>query len=1225
MPSLRTAFDSGKGVLVRLLSRLGIRRLRIVLYTLAAAVVLFAVLGFFAVPPILKGYLERTLTRELHRPVTIEAVRFDPFNLNTTLRGVDIKGRDGVSPFVAFDSLSLNFSIWSVAEGAPVLNALVLKGLKLNLIRNRDGSYNFSDLLKSGSGKSAGKPLRYSLNNIRVLDSSIAFDDRPTGTRHQVRDLRIALPFLSNLPSKVDVYVTPRLTAVVDGRTVDIHGEGRPFSESRVSRISIRFKDLDLAKYLPYLPADLGFRVISGSLGTNLALIFLEDHEGHTKVILSGEADLQNLAVNQRDGRPLARFPRVDVSVGALNLLTGQGVVQSVTLDSPELYVRRYKGGALNLAALGGGGSAEGEPEPKPEKTDPGIDLMLGRIAVQGGTVHIDDQAVRPAFAMTLSPFDLTVRGLTTNLSRPATEELSLKTGEGEVLKQTGSIAFSPLRLDGRIEASGLRPARYAPYDRDVLPFVVEEGTVNCSGRYSLDASGGKNAVRLSGAKVGAKGLHLRLPGEKVDFLDAPAATISGLSLDTTAGTVVIDALEAAGGHLRAIRLADGTLDLARLAGEEEPSTPSGGKPSGGPSSSPSWTFTLHALKLKGLSLKAEDRTVSSPVTLDFPKVNLRAEDLSTVPGRKGRATLEASMKPSGTLRLSGPVTLSPVSLAWSVSLKRLALMPFESYLSDALAVDLTGGTASAGGKVSLSLPDAGPMKAAFDGEARVDDLATVDKASLHKFLSWKSLELGGVKANISPPSLAVKSVSLAGFYSRLIVSPEGKLNLFQVLNPRPVPPSPPGGAPGTQAGGRAGGSPEAHGNGTSPAAAAPSGAGAEPALVDVPNVTLAGGTIDYTDHFIKPNYSAELTEVVGSLSGLSSKPGTRAELKLSAHLQHQAPIEVTGQMNPLLKQAFLNIEGKVTDMELSPLSPYSGRYAGYVIDKGKLNMDVHYHLEDGQLKASNHLFLDQFTFGSKVDSPDATHLPVKLAVALLKDRQGRIDLDIPVSGSLNDPRFKLGRVILRIIVNILTKAATAPFALLGHLFGGHAQSLSFVTFEPGRAVLDAAALKKLTALETALYQHPGLKLDVTGRFDPVADKEGLKHVFVEREVKAQKFKRMLKKGDAPASVDDVVVSKEEYPEMLFLAYKHTKFPKPRTLGFVKKLPPGEMERLMITHTTVSESDLRNLASARAQAVKDALLKSGKVAPRRVFITAETKPSKEAKAAGLARVDFALN
>jgi len=1216
MFGFRVAAQSGKRALSWTGSQLRVRRIRWVLYGLAVAFVLFAALGFFVVPPILKGYLERTLARELHRPVTIQAVSFDPFNLNTTIKGVDIKGRDGVSRFVAFDSLDLNFSIWSVPERAPVLNALVLKGLNLNLVRNRDGSYNFSDLLKSGSGKTAGKPLRYSLNNIRVLDSSITFDDRPMDTRHQVTQLHLALPFLSNMLSKVDVYVTPRLTAVVDGRIVDIHGEGRPFSESRVSRVSIRFRDLDLAKYLPYLPADLGFHVISGSLGTNLALIFLEDNAGHTKVILSGDADLQNLAVDQRDGRPLGRFHRVDVSVGALNLLTGQGVVQSVTLHSPELYVRRYKGGALNLAALGG--SAEAKPEPKPGTTGPGIDVMLGRIAVQGGTVHIDDQAVRPALAMKLSPFDLTVQGLTTNLSRPATEELSLTTGQGEVLKQSGSVAFSPLRLDGRIEAAGLRPARYAPYDRNFLPFVVEDGKLDFSGHYVFDAAEGKNEVRLSEATAGARGLRLRLAGEKTDFLEADMATVSGLNLDTAATTVDIASLEAAGGHLRAIRSADGNLDLARLAAP--------GKPGGAPAAQharssagePAWKVTVDALSLKGFSVKAEDRSLSVPVTLDFPAVKVAAENLSTIPGQRGSMTLQATMEPSGSLRASGPVTLNPPSLAWSVSLKRAALVPFKPYLPNTLAIELTTGTASARGKLSFSLPEGGALDASFAGDASVDDLGTVDKPTLQNFLSWKTLRLDGVRAQATPPSLAVRSVTLSDFFSRLIVSPEGKLNLFQVLNPRPVPPAAPDGTPGTQLRGQSGGGPELAPAKTAPAAATGT------ALVEIPSITLADGTIDYTDHFIKPNYSAKLTEVVGSLSGLSSRPGTKAELKLSAHLQHQAPILVTGRINPLVKPAYADIKGKVHDVELSPLSPYSGRYAGYIIEKGKLNMDVNYHVEDGHLQAENHLFLDQFTFGSKVDSPDATHLPVKLAVALLKDRQGRIDLDIPVSGSLNDPKFKIGHVILKIIVNILTKAATAPFALLGHLFGGHAQSLSYITFAPGSAVLDSAALQKVSALDTALYEHPGLNLDITGRFDPETDRKGLARAFVQREVKAQKFKKLLKKDEAPASVDAVVVTREEYPEMLFLAYKHKKFPKPRTLGFVKRLPPDEMERLMLTHTTVTDDDLRQLALARAQAVKNALLKAGRVAPQRVFIVAETEASKEARAAGLTRVDFSL-
>ncbi len=552
-------------------------------------------LGFLAVPPILKGYLARTLTRELHRPVAIRAVRFNPFTLTATVAGCEVKDRDGISPFISFASLRINLSSWSLPERAPVVSALVLRGLRLNLVRNRDGTYNFSDLLKSGSGK----PLRYSLNNIEILDSSVVFDDRPTGTRHEVTRLRIALPFLSNLPRKVNVYLTPALTALVDGRVVDIHGEGRPFSARHVSRVSFDVSHLDLARYLPYLPADLGFRVVSGNLGTHVGFIFLQDGSGRSKIILSGDATLQDLVIDQQDGRPLARLPRIDVAVGAWDLLSGQGVVQRITAFAPEVYVRRDKRGAINLAGLGSSGA--GASKPDAGKTAPGIDLLLGEISASGGTVHVEDEAVRPAFRTTLSPFDLTVRGLTTALSQPATEALVLTTAQGEVVRQAGSVAFSPLRAEGRIQATGVRLARYAPYDRDLLPFVVEDGKLDFSGHYVFDAAKGRNEVRLSEATAGASGLRLRLAGEKADFLEASSATVSGLSLDTAAGTASIGSLEVAGGHLRAIRSADGTLDLARLAAPGEPEGAPETQHARSSAASPPWQVTLHALKAEGL------------------------------------------------------------------------------------------------------------------------------------------------------------------------------------------------------------------------------------------------------------------------------------------------------------------------------------------------------------------------------------------------------------------------------------------------------------------------------------------------------------------------------------------------------------------------------------------------------------------------------------------------
>ncbi len=1181
-----------------------------------AAVLLFALLGFAAVPPVLKAYLVRTLSEKLHRPVVLRVVRFNPFTLTATLQGCEIKDRDGVSPFLSFDALTLDASLRSIPDRGAVLSALVLKGLRLNLVRNQDGSYNISDLLAPSPGQASGRPLRYSLNNIRVVDSSILFDDRPKGARHEVTGLNLGIPFLSNLPSKVNIYTAPSLSAKVDGKPVELHGETKPFSRSRETFLSINIQGMDLSRYLPYIPAGAGFRIESGMLSTALRLTFLDDVRGQRKLILSGDAALDKLVLNQRDGAPVARLPRLDLSIASVDLLTLRGIVTSVRAEAPEIFLSRTPRGVWNLAALASDGKG---PAPKGAGApSSGLNILLDDVELSGGTVHLEDHAVQPPFKATLSPFALRVRGLDTALDRPAQVDLTLTTDQGEGVSQSGTFSFSPFAARGQVETTGLRLARYAPYVRGLLPFEVEDGRLSFSGRYAFSAAEGKNAVQFSEGSATAEGWRLRLPGETKDFLDLPSATVSGLAVDTAAAQVRVASLDASGGRLRAVRAADGSLDLSRLAAAPSPSLAPAPVPGKAASANPPWTVTLDALRWKEFSVTAEDRALPHPAAFDFPSVTLSAEGLSTAQDHRGSVTLQASMKPSGSLSVSGPVTLAPPSAAWDVAVNRLALLPFEPYLTGALAIDLTGGNATAKGKVAVAMPEGKPLQASFEGKANVDELATVDRVSFEPFVNWKSLQLDGVKAQADPPSLAVRAVSLSDFYARIIVSPQGKLNLFEVLHPSTVPPVPPGGQLPPQQGGPAEPPP-------APAAAsAPATAVPVQESVEIPAITLSGGTIDYTDHFIKPNYSAKLTEVVGSLTGLSSRPGTRADLKLSAHLEHQAPIEVTGQINPLVKPPYADIKGKVTDVELNPLSPYSGRYAGYIIDKGKLNMNVSYHVENNHLDAKNHLFLDQFAFGSKVDSPEATKLPVRLAVALLKDREGRIDLDIPVSGSLNDPKFKIGPIILKIILNILVKAATAPFALLGHLFG-HGESLSYLAFPPGTATLDAAAQKKAEQLETALYNHPGLKLDITGRFDPQADKEGLKRALVEREVKAQRFKELLKKGEAPASVDAVQLTKEEYSKYLFEAYKHAKFPKARTvIGLVKKLPDDEMDRLLVLHTTVTEDDLRKLALARAQAVKDALLKSGKVPAERVFLAAEGTASEEAKKAGLSRVDFTL-
>jgi acylphosphatase len=375
----------------------------------------------------------------------------------------------------------------------------------------------------------------------------------------------------------------------------------------------------------------------------------------------------------------------------------------------------------------------------------------------------------------------------------------------------------------------------------------------------------------------------------------------------------------------------------------------------------------------------------------------------------------------------------------------------------------------------------------------------------------------------------------------------------------------------------------------------------------------------------VNPEYSTRLTEIGGRVSGLSSEETTLADVDLRGKLDDHAPLEITGKINPLKEDLYVDLKVRFKDMELSPTTPYAGKYVGYTVEKGQLSLDLKYLIVKKKLESQNYIHLNQLTLGDKVESPHATKLPVKLAIALLKDRTGEIKLDIPVTGSLDDPKFSVWGIILKILINLLAKAATSPFSLLGALFGG-GEELSFVEFDYGSTVIAEQNMKKIDTLVKALHDRPALKLDIEGHVDLEKDKDGLIQYLFNKKLKAQKLKEMVKNGQPAIAVDEVKIEPAEYEKYLKMAYKEEKFPKPSNfLGMAKDLPVPETEKLMLTHIEIKEGDLRNLASQRAMKVKDAILKSGQVEPERMFILEPKSlgPEKKEKVKD-SRVDFKL-
>ncbi len=631
---------------------------------------------------------------------------------------------------------------------------------------------------------------------------------------------------------------------------------------------------------------------------------------------------------------------------------------------------------------------------------------------------------------------------------------------------------------------------------------------------------------------------------------------------------------------------------------------PSGGKKQ---AASPPTLVQVDSLQIESGTCRVRDDKPAQPVRFALNRLNLDVKRFSTAKDNRSELDLTADLDRRGSIAVSGPFAIAPFSADWKVRLGRIGLRTFQAYFNDRLRIDVTRGDVSAEGKLAVGLKDGKDPTFRYAGRLLVADFHSIDQHRAEDLLHWKSLYFNDIRAVSNPLSVDVRQIALANFFTRIVINRRGELNLQHLMAEEKKP------------------EPEAAGD-RSPAAATGTAARQDaPKPITIGAITLQDGTIDFTDQYIQPRYDATLTEIGGRVSGMSSLDKKPADVDLHGKFEQFMPLAITGRIHPLQKELFADIKASFKGMDLSPTSPYSGRYIGYKIQKGKLSFDLTYWIAHKRLRADNKFFIDQLTLGEKVDSPKATKLPVGLAISLLKDRNGRINLDIPVTGSLDDPQFSVFRLILQVLVNLLTKAATAPFALLGSLVGGGAE-LSHVEFDEGSATVPEAGLKTIDTLARALYERPALHLEILGHADPEKDREGLKTYRLTRKVKARKLKDMIRRDEHPPSLDDVQVSPAEYETYLTGVYQDEKFPKPRTaVGTIKPLPVPEMEKLILAHTIVRDEDLKALAAERAREVREALLKSGKVDADRIFIV-EPKtlaPEKKDKIRA-SRVDFNL-
>lgn len=1248
----------------------------------AGAVLALWVLAWLGLPALIKWQAPPRLGEALGRGVTIGDVGFRPWSLTLTIDDLAIAGRTpGDAPLLKVKRALVDASLSSLFRLAPVIEALEVDAPELRVARVSEGHYDVDDLIARFTPKpdaKPGEPTRFALYNVQVRDGQLSFDDRPVSRVHKVEALHLALPFLSNLPAEVEVKVEPHLAFKLNGTPFDSGAQATPFAQTKSGVLKLAMADLDLAPYLGYVPASLPVRVARGSVSADLGLTFAVPASGTPSVTLRGTAGAKNLALTDAAGAPLLDWQRLQLALRDVQPLARKLAFDMLRVDGLQLHATRDAAGSINLlrlAAPNGGAAVAASPPASaasgtaPPKADANAwQVSLASLDLADSRVLWNDAAVQPAAALQLdglsvaakqiewpvkNPIALTLNGALhpqapgAAASAPALAEFSVA-GPATDHEAKLKIAFKDLSLGA-----------FAPYlAQALLPRV--DGQL--AAQAELDWSGSADAPRLKLALASATldALTLREGSGKTaqDAVTLKQLALADAQVDLLARTAMLGSVKLIQPAATVAREADGRLNLQRWAlASTDKAAPA--KPAAAPSSA-AWHVQLKDLQLDGGQLKFSDLkagSVKRPLRVEVGALRVAVQalewhgDHATTPGnvqisaRVGAPTL-AREKPrplAGAIDYKGQFGIEPLLASGKLRIERFPVQLFAPYFADQVQLSLLSAEAGYKGDVSVrKLPAGLDVSAAGDVLLGGVHIATLPDASApasadntDELLSWQAFAVNGIKFAMKPqgrPQIEIREAALNDFYSRLVITEQGRFNLQDV----------------TAAPASAASAPPPEGAASQPAAVAAAVAATAASAASAPAVDaaplpidikvgvtkLVNGRVDFSDHFVRPNYSAALTELNGQLGAFSSGSRDAATLELRGRAAGTALLEISGQLNPTVKPLALDIKAKATDLELAPLSPYAGKYAGYAIERGKLSMDVAYKIDpDGRLDARNQVVLNQLTFGEKIESKDATKLPVLLAVALLKDRNGVIDINLPVSGSINDPKFSVGGIVVKVILNLLVKALTSPFALLS---GGGSDDLSVVEFQPGTAFLTPGGSSAIDKVAKALTERPALKMTVTGASDPVGERDAFQHAAIEARLQAEARRENLRAGvpaaAAPAASGasaPAALPAEEHERLLKQLYKSTDIPnKPRNaIGFAKDVPPAEMEALLKTRAPVSDDAMRELALQRGLAVRDALIAKGLPSERLFLAAPKLRAAAEdaAAAAWTPRVQLSLS
>ena len=924
---------------------------------------------------------------------------------------------------------------------------------------------------------------------------------------------------------------------------------------------------------------------------------------------------LRDFCIHGKKGEDFVGWEELYLNFQTSSLFRLAWTFDEISWIKPSIYIERLTADEFNFSDML---RAETEPSPPPEETeDQGngiLPLRIGKLVLDEGSFRFRDSSRGRPADLHLASLSFQLDDFSTRLDPDESNAYGFKAygPKGGLFHWKGNFRLTPLESEGLIELSGIDLSSFVEFYQDEFQFALPKGQFSFITKYHL-FSEPEWGVELEEGDYTISDFMVqeKISGETILVL--PLFNIKDVALSTAERRVFVEAVTLKGGELNAVLDDQGAFNVvnaidfsafdAQEGSSKTPAEPPGasapvpGQETSETSPKSEWYWEVSRFNLDGFDVGFTDHSIETPLKLSLSPLNIQVEEIVGDGHKPFNLSLSGTVNEKASLELSGSGTVQPVSLALDIDGHDLRLVDFQPYVDRVAHITITDGMSESRMQVQLGTDDNGDLaKLHVTGNTAIVNLSIMDNVAKRKLVEWQRVSVEDMTLDAIAGKLNIGRVLIAEPSLKIQINEDKTSNIQELVVTTPPDQSEPTAQERAE----------------------------DQFAISIDEIVVENGTTSFADLSLTPDFVTQVDELNGRITGASSTPGQTSDVKLSGKVDRYAPVAMQGKSNLLVDPPYLDLAVLFENMEMSSFTPYSGTYAGQKIDRGQLSLDLHYLLEDNLLHGDNNIVINKLELGEKVESDQAVHLPLKLAVALLSDVNGVIDLDFGVDGDVNDPEFSVGGIVWKVLQNIIVKAATSPFNLLAGLVGGEG-NLDVIGFAPGSSDLGEQEKDKVMQLTKALEARPQLSLNVHGQVAYASDLQSLKQKHLNETLASLSGLDLATLGGVSAAGQE-----RSWRKALFGLYKKSSGESwrkvRRRLSDEAKARGEELDKETLLARTVNhvyedlagrqpitDENLHTLANARAQAVKAALVEDHGIDSARVFVlVADIDPSQNA-------------